>query len=162
MLRKCPHHDIPEHMQLYTFYHGLKPSSRNVIDAAAGGSVMGKTTDEALLLLNEISESHQDIWACNHQEGCYSKSGSPFIYANTTNYFFGTKIWIFPGEYTTNKLVWGLWHVWRKPSEPWMSSNQSQWWTCQCRRLQALQAVSFWKSNDTEIVRFSMKKSKWC
>ncbi|XP_019241859.1 PREDICTED: uncharacterized protein LOC109221880 [Nicotiana attenuata] len=57
MLRKCPHHDLPEHMQLYIFYHGLKPSSRNVIDAAAGGSVMGKTTEEALQLLNEISEN---------------------------------------------------------------------------------------------------------
>ncbi|XP_019228478.1 PREDICTED: uncharacterized protein LOC109209625 [Nicotiana attenuata] len=57
MLRKCPHHDIPEHMQLYIFYHGLKPSSRNVIDAAAGGSIMGKTTEEALQLLNEISEN---------------------------------------------------------------------------------------------------------
>ncbi|XP_070002517.1 uncharacterized protein [Nicotiana sylvestris] len=53
MLRKSPHHDIPEHMQLYIFYHGLKPSSRNVIDAAAGGSV----TEEALQLLNEISEN---------------------------------------------------------------------------------------------------------
>nr|XP_016452659.1 PREDICTED: uncharacterized protein LOC107777182 [Nicotiana tabacum] len=39
------------------FYHGLKPSARNVIDAAAGGSVMGKTTEEALQLLNEISEN---------------------------------------------------------------------------------------------------------
>ncbi|XP_070002989.1 uncharacterized protein [Nicotiana sylvestris] len=57
ILRKCPHHDIPEHMQLYIFYHGLKPSARNVIDAAAGGSVMGKTTEEALQLLNEISEN---------------------------------------------------------------------------------------------------------
>ncbi|XP_019266860.1 PREDICTED: uncharacterized protein LOC109244256 [Nicotiana attenuata] len=57
MLRKCPHHDIPEHMQLYIFYHGLKPSTRNVIDAAAGGSIMGKTTEEALQLLNEISEN---------------------------------------------------------------------------------------------------------
>ncbi|XP_070028565.1 uncharacterized protein [Nicotiana sylvestris] len=37
MLRKCPHH--------------------NVINAAAGGSVMGKTTEEALQLLNEISEN---------------------------------------------------------------------------------------------------------
>ncbi|XP_070017727.1 uncharacterized protein [Nicotiana sylvestris] len=35
----------------------LKPSARNVIDAAAGGSVMGKTTEEALQLLNEISEN---------------------------------------------------------------------------------------------------------
>ncbi|XP_019223875.1 PREDICTED: uncharacterized protein LOC109205614 [Nicotiana attenuata] len=57
MLRKCPHHEIPEHMQLYIFYHGLKPSARNVIDAAAEGSVMGKTTEEALQLLNEISEN---------------------------------------------------------------------------------------------------------
>ncbi|XP_019267682.1 PREDICTED: uncharacterized protein LOC109244964 [Nicotiana attenuata] len=57
MLRKCPHHDIPEHMQLYIFYHGLKPSARNVIDAAAGGSVMGKTIEEALQPLNEISEN---------------------------------------------------------------------------------------------------------
>nr|XP_016491150.1 PREDICTED: uncharacterized protein LOC107810833 [Nicotiana tabacum] len=57
MLRKCPHHDIPEHMQLYIFYHGLKPSSRNVIDAVAGGSIMGKTTKEALQLLNEISKN---------------------------------------------------------------------------------------------------------
>ncbi|XP_009759420.1 uncharacterized protein [Nicotiana sylvestris] len=57
MLRKCPHHDIPEHMQLYIFYHGLKPSSRNVIDAAAGGSVMGKTIVEVLQLLNEIFEN---------------------------------------------------------------------------------------------------------
>ncbi|XP_070019828.1 uncharacterized protein [Nicotiana sylvestris] len=57
MLRKCPHHDIPERIQLYIFYHGLKPSSRNVIDAAVGSSIMGKTTEEALQLLNEISEN---------------------------------------------------------------------------------------------------------
>ncbi|XP_070015190.1 uncharacterized protein [Nicotiana sylvestris] len=57
MLRKCSYHDIPEHMQLYIFYHDLKLSSRNVIDAAGGGSIMGKTTKEALQLLNEISEN---------------------------------------------------------------------------------------------------------
>ncbi|XP_070011049.1 uncharacterized protein [Nicotiana sylvestris] len=57
MLIKCPHHDIPEHTQLYIFYLELKLSSRNVIDAAEGGSVMGKTIEEALKLLNEISEN---------------------------------------------------------------------------------------------------------
>ncbi|XP_060178205.1 uncharacterized protein LOC132608142 [Lycium barbarum] len=57
MLRKCPHHDIAEHMQLYIFYHGLKPSSRNVIHAAAGGSIMGKTIEEAFQMMNEISEN---------------------------------------------------------------------------------------------------------
>nr|XP_009788426.1 PREDICTED: uncharacterized protein LOC104236239 [Nicotiana sylvestris] len=53
MLRKCPHHDIQDPDILYIFYHG-KPSARNVIDAASGGSIIGKTTVEAMQLLNEI------------------------------------------------------------------------------------------------------------
>ncbi|XP_070004413.1 uncharacterized protein [Nicotiana sylvestris] len=42
---------------VYQAWERLKPSSRNVIDAAEGGSIMGKTTEEALQLLNEISEN---------------------------------------------------------------------------------------------------------
>nr|XP_009805076.1 PREDICTED: uncharacterized protein LOC104250202 [Nicotiana sylvestris] len=57
MLRKCPHHGIQDPDILYIFYHGLKPSARNVIDATSGGSIMGKTTAEAMQLLNEISEN---------------------------------------------------------------------------------------------------------
>ncbi|XP_019231208.1 PREDICTED: uncharacterized protein LOC109212047, partial [Nicotiana attenuata] len=57
MLRKCPHHGIQDPDILYIFYHGLKPSARTVIDAASGGSIMGKTTVEAMQLLNEISEN---------------------------------------------------------------------------------------------------------
>ncbi|XP_019241855.1 PREDICTED: uncharacterized protein LOC109221877, partial [Nicotiana attenuata] len=57
MLRKCPHHGIQDPDILYIFYHGLKPSARNVIDAASGGSIMGKTTIEAMKLLNEITEN---------------------------------------------------------------------------------------------------------
>ncbi|XP_019235392.1 PREDICTED: uncharacterized protein LOC109215729 [Nicotiana attenuata] len=57
MLRKCPHHGIQDPDILYIFYHGLKPSARNVIDAASGGSIMGKTTTQAMQLLNEISEN---------------------------------------------------------------------------------------------------------
>ncbi|XP_070005379.1 uncharacterized protein [Nicotiana sylvestris] len=57
MLRKCPHHNIQDPDILYIFYHGLKPSARNVIDAVSGGSIMGKTTVEAMQLLNEISEN---------------------------------------------------------------------------------------------------------
>ncbi|XP_019253916.1 PREDICTED: uncharacterized protein LOC109232611 [Nicotiana attenuata] len=54
MLRKCPHHGIQDPDILYIFYHGLKPSARNVIDAASRGSIMGKTTTQAMQLLNEI------------------------------------------------------------------------------------------------------------
>ncbi|XP_070003563.1 uncharacterized protein [Nicotiana sylvestris] len=54
MLRKCPHHGIQDPDILYIFYHGLKPSTRNVIDAISGGSIMSKTIAEAMQLLNEI------------------------------------------------------------------------------------------------------------
>nr|XP_016463258.1 PREDICTED: uncharacterized protein LOC107786311 [Nicotiana tabacum] len=57
MLIKCPHHGIQDPDILYIFYHGLKPSARNVIDAASGGSIMGKTTTEAMQLLNKISKN---------------------------------------------------------------------------------------------------------
>nr|XP_009762848.1 PREDICTED: uncharacterized protein LOC104214825 [Nicotiana sylvestris] len=57
MLRKCPHHGIQDPDILYIFNHGLKPSARNVIDAALGGSIMEKTNVEAMQLLNEISEN---------------------------------------------------------------------------------------------------------
>ncbi|XP_009804617.1 uncharacterized protein [Nicotiana sylvestris] len=57
MLRKCPHHGIQDPDILYIFYHGLKPSARNVIDAASRGSIMGKTIVEAMQLLNEISKN---------------------------------------------------------------------------------------------------------
>ncbi|XP_070001822.1 uncharacterized protein [Nicotiana sylvestris] len=57
LLRKCPHHGIQDPDILYIFYHDLKPSARNVIDGASGGSIMGKTTVEAMQLLNEISKN---------------------------------------------------------------------------------------------------------
>uniref|UniRef100_A0A1U7VQV2 Uncharacterized protein LOC104216411 n=1 Tax=Nicotiana sylvestris TaxID=4096 RepID=A0A1U7VQV2_NICSY len=57
MLRKCPHHSIQYPDILYIFYHGLKPSARNVIDAASGGPIMSKTTAKAMQLLNEILEN---------------------------------------------------------------------------------------------------------
>ncbi|XP_070021036.1 uncharacterized protein [Nicotiana sylvestris] len=57
ILRKCPHHGIQDRDILYIFYHGFKPSARNVIDAASGGSIMSKTIVEAMQLFNEISEN---------------------------------------------------------------------------------------------------------
>ncbi|XP_019240773.1 PREDICTED: uncharacterized protein LOC109220761 [Nicotiana attenuata] len=56
-VKKMPTYGIQDPDILYIFYHGLKPSAKNVIDAASRGSIMGKTTVEAMQLLNEISEN---------------------------------------------------------------------------------------------------------
>ena len=45
LLRKCPHHRLTRWMQVHTFYNGLRNTTRTVIDASAGGSLMKKTTD---------------------------------------------------------------------------------------------------------------------
>ncbi|KAJ9544806.1 hypothetical protein OSB04_024513 [Centaurea solstitialis] len=37
LLRKCPHHGIPYCIQLETFYNGLTPTAKGMIDATAGG-----------------------------------------------------------------------------------------------------------------------------
>ena len=55
LLRKCPHHGIPLWMQVQTFYNGLIPSTRTLIDAASGGAFMSKTQEEAYNLLEEMA-----------------------------------------------------------------------------------------------------------
>ena len=42
------------------FYNGLNPNNKMIIDAAAGGALMGKERDEAYELLEEMaSNSYQ-------------------------------------------------------------------------------------------------------
>ncbi|XP_070017101.1 uncharacterized protein [Nicotiana sylvestris] len=72
MLIKCPYHDIYEHMQLYIFYHGLKLSARNVIDAAAGSSIDALTTlTQQIVSLAQKFESFQvNTQQSNQSESC--------------------------------------------------------------------------------------------
>jgi len=55
LLRRCPHHGLPDWWQLQTFYSGMTHNSRVLVDAAAGGSLMGKSLDDAYNLLEEMA-----------------------------------------------------------------------------------------------------------
>ncbi|XP_052203104.1 uncharacterized protein LOC127808573 [Diospyros lotus] len=60
LLRKCPHHQLHVWLQVQTFYNGLSSTNRSMIDAAAEGTIMRKTPDEAYELLDEMaSNSYQ-------------------------------------------------------------------------------------------------------
>ncbi|XP_027915812.1 mediator of RNA polymerase II transcription subunit 25-like [Vigna unguiculata] len=48
LLRKCPHHALPDWLQVQIFYNGLVPSFKAILDAASGGSFNLKTPEEAL------------------------------------------------------------------------------------------------------------------
>ncbi|KAH9792938.1 hypothetical protein KPL71_004353 [Citrus sinensis] len=58
LLRKCPHHGLLVWLQVQTFYNGLRSNTRTMIDAAAGGTLMGKTPEATYELLEEIASNN--------------------------------------------------------------------------------------------------------
>ncbi|KAG8501006.1 hypothetical protein CXB51_003044 [Gossypium anomalum] len=55
LLRKCPHYGLPLWLQVQTFHNGLNPSTRLMIDVAAGGTINNKTPEEAYEFIEEMS-----------------------------------------------------------------------------------------------------------
>ncbi|KAK5846848.1 hypothetical protein PVK06_003147 [Gossypium arboreum] len=55
LLRRCPHHGLPLWLQVQTFYNGVNPSTRQMIDAAAGRTINNKTPKEAYEFIEEMS-----------------------------------------------------------------------------------------------------------
>ena len=57
-LRRCPHHGIPCCIQLETFYNGLKPSTRLMVDASANEALLSKSYTEAYEILERIPNNN--------------------------------------------------------------------------------------------------------
>ncbi|KAK1402848.1 hypothetical protein POM88_002453 [Heracleum sosnowskyi] len=55
MLRKCPHHGMPDWMVINCFYNGLGGQSRPMLDAASGGALWAKSYDEAYELIEMMA-----------------------------------------------------------------------------------------------------------
>ncbi|KAG8490839.1 hypothetical protein CXB51_014030 [Gossypium anomalum] len=55
LLSRCPHHGIPLWLQVQTFYNGVNPSTRQMIDAAASGTINNKIPEEAYEFIEEMS-----------------------------------------------------------------------------------------------------------
>ncbi|KAA3488422.1 Pol polyprotein [Gossypium australe] len=56
LLRRCPHHGLPLWLQVQTFYNGVNPSTRQLIDSAAGVTLNNKTPEAAYKFIKEIHE----------------------------------------------------------------------------------------------------------
>ena len=61
LLRKCPYHGIQPWVQIQTFYNGLMSQTKSIVDAAAGGSIMTKTYDEAYELMEKLASNHHQM-----------------------------------------------------------------------------------------------------
>ena len=54
LVKNCPTHGLTTWMVIQTFYAGLKFTSRNLLDSAAGGTFMSTTLGAATKLLDEM------------------------------------------------------------------------------------------------------------
>ena len=58
LLRKCPFHCIPCCIQLETFYNGLNPNTRLMVDASANGALLSKSYNEAYKIFKKITNNN--------------------------------------------------------------------------------------------------------
>ena len=61
LLRKTPTHGYSELVQLNIFIDGLRPQSKQLLDASVGGKIKLKTPEEAMELIENMAASDQAI-----------------------------------------------------------------------------------------------------
>ena len=61
LLRKTPTHGFNEPFQLNIFIEGLRPQSKQLLDASAGGKIKLRTLEEAMELIENMAASDQAI-----------------------------------------------------------------------------------------------------
>ncbi|XP_058764942.1 uncharacterized protein LOC131638400 isoform X1 [Vicia villosa] len=68
MVRKCKGHGFDELTQIHIFRNGLQPQPKTLLDATAGGSLMSKTAEEAIAIIDRM--------ALNDHQGQHNRSTS--------------------------------------------------------------------------------------
>nr|GFB64113.1 reverse transcriptase domain-containing protein [Tanacetum cinerariifolium] len=58
LLRACPHHGFSELHQLDTFYNALNPADQDSLNAAAGGNLLEKSPQDALMIIENKSKGN--------------------------------------------------------------------------------------------------------
>ena len=61
LLRRIPTHGFSEPIQLNMFIDGLRPQTKQLLDASAGGKIKLKTPEEATELIENMSANDHDI-----------------------------------------------------------------------------------------------------
>ena len=71
LVRRCPYHGLPDWLLVQTFYQCISPQTRLSLDAAANGSLMNKTHQEAMDLIedNTFQWGSNDIRIVKKQVG---------------------------------------------------------------------------------------------
>ena len=74
LLRKCPHHGLPVIIQMETFYNGLEPQTRVMLDASAGGVLLNLSYNEACELIDRVA-TNSSSWPTERVSAQKKSSG---------------------------------------------------------------------------------------
>nr|GEW00415.1 hypothetical protein [Tanacetum cinerariifolium] len=67
LLRACPHHGFTEFHKLDTFYNALNPADQDSLNAAAGGNLLERSTQDVLTIIENKSKIDKLTHAVNQQ-----------------------------------------------------------------------------------------------
>nr|KYP44106.1 hypothetical protein KK1_034422 [Cajanus cajan] len=67
LLRKCPNHGFEDIAQLNFFVNGIKPEVKMLLDAAAGGTMMTVSPEEATQIIESLASSDHQAEHGRHQ-----------------------------------------------------------------------------------------------
>nr|GEW94627.1 reverse transcriptase domain-containing protein [Tanacetum cinerariifolium] len=81
LLRACPHHGFTELHQLDTFYNALNPADQDSLNAAAGGNLLERRTQDVLTIIENKSKVRNSqsksvvsqVKACDVNSNSYSE-----------------------------------------------------------------------------------------
>jgi hypothetical protein len=76
LIRKCPHHDIPQWQLVQCFYDGLNSHYRMMVDASCGGSLMNKNEQSAWELFETMSDTSQHQATYQHSDRATTAASS--------------------------------------------------------------------------------------
>nr|GEW63045.1 reverse transcriptase domain-containing protein [Tanacetum cinerariifolium] len=78
LLRACPHHGFTELHQLNTFYNALNPTDQDSLNAAAGGNLLERSTQDVLTIIENKSKVHnsQSKSIASQVKACDTNSSS--------------------------------------------------------------------------------------
>jgi len=72
MLRRCPNHGFEEIAQLNIFHNGLRPKTKMILDAAAGGTMMVVDVEQANRIIDTLTSTD---YQAQHDRSNMQKKG---------------------------------------------------------------------------------------
>ena len=72
MLRRCPNHGFEDIAQLNIFHNGLRPDTKMILDASAGGTMMTVEAKQATRIIDALASTN---YQAQHDRYTWQKKG---------------------------------------------------------------------------------------